>query len=748
MYDGSLDVGRGNQAGAISRWHTRPMSGGHREPSDRWSSLAADFTPGRLPATLLIGVVLAMANSLLIIALTSLIFRGEVEEALPLGIGFSLVGSAVLALVIAFGSSFPGIYAGVQDASAAILGLSTASIAASVVGPEVIDTVLAMIAVTSLATGLAFLLMGYFGFGEIARFVPFPVIGGLLAGTGYLILAGSIAILGVGSVDDLITGDSLATFLPGVALAGSFFIASRRRMASSIYLVLLAGGVIGFHLVTRIAGVDRSTSLARGWLLGPFAEGTLWPGLVTDALAGADWGAIAGEAVSLVTILLIVPITLLLYISAVEIETKLDLDMAVELRATGWANVAAGALGGPPGYLYLGNTLITQRLVGRRRGPAVVAAFSLLAVVLLGGSILELLPQFVIGGLLLFVGVDFLVEWLWASRRRMTRLDYALMVGIVAIIATVGFLPGVAVGLVAAIALFVVRYSRIDVVKHSLTAREHQSNIERAPTDADYLQDVGDSVLILELQGFIFFGTASKVIRHVRSHLETTESLRYVICDFRLVTGLDSSAVNLFERIALLARDRGLMLTFTGLRASQRGQFSELISDYSDVVRVEPDLDHGTAWCEDHILENAGPRAGPDLPLPDGLAEALAPYLTARTIPRGDRLMRQGDPSPGIFLIMSGRATVLLEGEDRDQVRLRTLLGGTVLGEISLYRNEPCTATVVTDTECQVLHLTPESFDVLCRTDPAAAADFHAFVVRTLAGRVSHANRAIRALQA
>ncbi|HSJ82284.1 MAG TPA: hypothetical protein VLA91_00555, partial [Acidimicrobiia bacterium] len=69
-------------------------------------------------------------------------------------------------------------------------------------------------------------------------------------------------------------------------------------------------------------------------------------------------------------------------------------------------------------------------------------------------------------------------------------------------------------------------------------------------------------------------------------------------------------------------------------------------------------------------------------------------------------------------------------------------------GEISLYRNEPCTATVVTDTECQVLHLTPESFDLLCRTDPAAAADFHAFVARTLAGRVGHANRAIRALQA
>jgi SulP family sulfate permease len=108
--------------------------------------------------------------------------------------------------------------------------------------------------------------------------------------------------------------------------------------------------------------------------------------------------------------------------------------------------------------------------------------------------------------------------------------------------------------------------------------------------------------------------------------------------------------------------------------------------------------------------------------------------------------MRQGDPTPGIFLIMSGRVTVLLEDSDGDEVRLRTLLEGTVLGEISLYRDEPCTATAVAETVCEVLHLTPESFAALCDEDPSLAADFHLFVVRTLAGRVSHANRAITAL--
>jgi SulP family sulfate permease len=723
------------------------MVGEHAGAVGRWAGLRADLSRRRLPGTLAIGLVQAIVNGLLTVALMTLVFQGSLEDALPIGIGVGLAGSAVIGVVVAFGSSFPGTYAGIQDASAAILGLSAASIASQLAGQAATETVLAMLAVTSLATGLVFMALGYFGLGDIARFMPFPVIGGLLAGTGYLIVAGGIGLLGIETIGDVTGPGALGMFWPALLLATLFFVASRRHWPSWTYLASLTGGIIGFHVVTRVAGVDRDAAMARGWLVGPFPDGGLWPGPVTDVLAGADWGAIGGEAATLAAILLIVPISLLLYIGAVEVETKTDLDMNAELRSTGWANLASAAVGSAPGYLYLADTLITHRLVGRRRGAAVVGALFILGLLLAGAFLLEFLPQFIVGGLLLFVGVDFMEQWLWASRRRMTALDYTLMWAIVLIIATVGFLPGVGVGLLAAIVLFVVRYSRIDVVKHSLTAREHQSNIERSSRDAEYLQAAGDEVLILELQGFIFFGTASRIIRHIHSHLERAGAVRFVVIDFRRVTGVDSSAVMLLERVVLLARDHGAELVFTGMSPSQRSQFSELIGECSDVLRDEPDLDHGMAWCEDRILAESGPRPGEARALPEGLAIRLTPYLSARAVPAGTRLMQQGDPTPGMYLIRSGRVTVLLEGPDGQQVRLRTLLDGTVLGEISLYRNEPCTATAVTDTECDLLHLTPESFDDLCRRDPAAAADLHAFVARTLAGRVSHANRAIRALQ-
>lgn len=710
-----------------------------------WSGLRSDFGRKSLVTTIFTGLILGMVNLLLATALISLIYRGSLEESLGAGLGFGLVGSAVLALILALGSSFRGMYGGLQDASAAIIGLSAASIAAVLVGVAAFETVLAIVVVTSVASGLVFLAMGYLGLGDIARFVPFPVIGGLLAGTGYLIFTGALGIIGVSDVSDIGDPNAIGSFWPGLILATLFFVATRRRWGSRAYLVFLVVAIVGFHIFMSISGVGSLDAMERGWLLGPFPDGSLWPGTVLSSLVGADWGAIAGEAAGLVTIILIIPITLLLYLSGLEIETRTDVDVNRELRITGWANVAAGAIGGPPGYMYLSSTVITSRLVGMRRGPAVVAAATTFVVVALGGFIFELLPQFVVGGLLLFVGAEFLYEWILVSRRRMTQVDYFLLLIIVGVIATIGFLPGVGVGLVAAIALFVVRYSRIDVIKHSLTGGDHQSNIERAPDDAEYLHEKGEATLILELQGFIFFGTASRVLTRLRTHLEEP-ALQHVIFDFRRVTGIDSSAVIIFERIAMLARDRGVALLLTGMDDGQRRQVGDLIADYAGTIEVQFDLDHGLAWCEDRLLERDGESEPQQRTLPPDLSTALAPYLEERTIPAGEVLMRQGDPTPGIYLISTGRATVQIDDADGHNVRLRTLLGGTVLGEISLYRDEPCTATVVTDTECEVLHLTPERFEELCRHDTAVAAQLHRFVARALAARVSHANRSITAL--
>src|SRR5262249_49713202 len=144
---------------------------------------------------------------------------------------------------------------------------------------------------------------------------------------------------------------------------------------------------------------------------------------------------------------------------------------------------------------------------------------------------------------------------------------YAVTLVILGAMGTVGALPGVAVGIGAAVVLFVVNYSRISVVKHALSGAEHRSNVDRSVTQHRILSEKGDQTYILKLQGFIFFRTAHTLFDQVRGRAMEAgrPGLRFVVLDFRRVTGLDSSAVASFVKMRRLAEAEEFSLVLTQL---------------------------------------------------------------------------------------------------------------------------------------------------------------------------------------
>ena len=89
-----------------------------------------------------------------------------------------------------------------------------------------------------------------------------------------------------------------------------------------------------------------------------------------------------------------------------------------------------------------------------------------------GMSLIAWFPKIVLAGLLIFLGLSLLERWLIEASRQLPRLEYLVVVIIVLVVATVGFLEGVMVGLLCAIILFVINYSRINVVRYALTGKE------------------------------------------------------------------------------------------------------------------------------------------------------------------------------------------------------------------------------------------------------------------------------------
>ena len=203
------------------------------------------------------------------------------------------------------------------------------------------------------------------------------------------------------------------------------------------------------------------------------------------------------------------------------------------------------------------------------------------------------------------MGLSFLVEWLVDARRTMPVREYAIVLVILAVIVGWGLLSGVALGLVWAVVLFAVSYSRTDFVRQTLTGAEFRSNVDRPPVEAEELRALGEQVHILRLQGFMFFGTASGLLEHIRSRIEDRDRppVRFLVLDFRRVSGVDSSAVLAFRKVMQLAKVEGAEVVFTALPDQVRTQLEQGGVRQAELpMSFEPDLDRGVQRCEDALL--------------------------------------------------------------------------------------------------------------------------------------------------
>src|SRR5690349_928155 len=553
----------------------------------------------------------------LVISFAILIFSGELSPFAARGIGLVLFGGLIMQLIIALTSSVPGLTGGPQDSPAAVLGLAALTIAARMEGaaPEAkFITVVVMVILTSVVSGLFFVCVGSFKLSRFVRFMPYPVVGGFVAGTGLLLAQGALGVMtgkppSLANLNVLFRPETLLLWIPGILFGAIMLVASRRSKHFLTYPALLTGAVVLFYLVIWISGYSIDRVREVGLLLGPFPEGALWTPLDLSLLAEVDWGLIASQASNIAAVALISIVALLLNASALELIAQKDMDLDRELISIGVANIAGGLAGGSVGYHHLGISSIALRMGIASRMVALFSTLVLGLALLSGATLLSLIPKFVAGGLIFFVGLSFLTEWLYDAWFQLTLVDYVLVWVILIVVGTAGFLEGVGVGIVIAVVLFVVNYSRIDISKDQLTGITYQSNLERPFEQRQLIKSLGESIFILRLQGFIFFGTSQSLVSQVslRAKDPARKKLRCLILDFQHVTALDASATFSFVRLKQMASSQKFYLVLTDMNKNIKARLkSNGIDEQDSMIRIFPTLDYGMEWCESKLLLEEG----------------------------------------------------------------------------------------------------------------------------------------------
>jgi len=730
--------------------------------------------------SMLPGVSAGLVNGVLIVifqsAYAALIFSGLLESYLAAGLGLMLFGACVMGLVTAYFSSFEGTVTAPQDAPTAILALLPSAIyiqmnASELNIDEVFYTVVAAIALTALLTGVLLTILGRFELGNLIRFIPYPVVGGFLAGTGWILLKGAIGIMsGSGGSFGLhlLQSDYLLRWLPGVLFALALYAILRRFK----HFLLMPGVILAaiglFYGVNFIFGITLEKAAGLGLLLPKMESGISWSPLTESSLALVNWSAILSQSGEIFSVVIISIISLLLNASGLELIARREVDLNQELRAAGMANILSGLGSSSVGYMSLSLSAFGFRLGSRSRISSYLSSAICGLVLITGAGIAAYFPKPLLGGLLFYLGLTFLVEWLYSAWFKLPKTEYFLVVAILLTIAMFGFLQGTILGVLIAVVLFVVNYSRIEVVKHSLTGQNYRSNVDRSLRMQHILEEEGAGVEIMKLQGFIFFGTANGVLNRVRDRVfdKNKPALKFVMLDFMLVSGLDSSALNSFEKLKMLAENQNLQLVLTSLSDATGRLFyrGKLIESEDKVIRVLPDLDHGLEWIEDQILESSDnsqiriERSGLDL-LVDMMKQSgntteetardvagqVMDFAELRQFEEGVYLIHQGADPAGIYLLETGQVTVQLETSEKT-IRLRRMNPGTIVGELGVYLGYPATAAVVASKPSRALFISLPALQKMETRNPATASAFHKFVVRILGERLSKSNKTLQAI--
>lgn len=293
-------------------------------------------------------------------------------------------------------------------------------------------------------TGILQYLMGVFRLGKWMSFIPNAVITGFINALAILIFIAQVKNF---------RGESWPMYAVVAATLVVIYVLPRFTKAVPSPLVavaLMTVVVFALGLQTKSVGdiADITPSLPSFLLPDvPLAWSTLW-----IILPYSFSLAVVGFTETLLTQ------------DIVDEMTGTTTDKNKEMKGQGLANFATGFFGGMAGCALIAESAINIKLGGRTRLSTLVAAVSLLLLVIVFGPLLNLIPVAALVGVMLMVCVE-IFDWKYVGRiHRIPRSEALVMIVTVAVMVyTHDLAIGVLVGVVLSALLFAYKVSKLNV---------------------------------------------------------------------------------------------------------------------------------------------------------------------------------------------------------------------------------------------------------------------------------------------
>jgi sulfate permease, SulP family len=704
----------------------------------------------------MLGLVAGLDGIGYAVALASLMFTGRLAAGLEVATGSALLCTAIVAISIGLRSREATNIGQVQDVPVAVLATTFASADISV------PTAFAIIAASSLTAGVLLWATGRFRLGRIVKYFPKPVLAGFLAGTGWLLLKGGVA-AAVGFAPSLtelgdLGGSAVRRLIAAAALAVVLHVVLKRFSHPILLLAFLVASILAFYAWMAAAGTSMETAIAAGHIprgSSGVALNLPFPGMLSDVV----WGDVGRATPTILTTAVLCLFAMLMNSAALEAAIGRDLEVDTEMRTTGVANAMVAAVGGPPGYTGLSISILADKSGIRQRGTGVVSG----AVVLLGfvfaNQIITHIPIFLSAGFIMFLGIGLLADWLVESLRKYSITESITVLVILGFVVFSGFLQATIAGFIAASVLFTYSYARIPIVRSTSSLASITSTRERPPHETAFLREVGNSVEVIWLHGYLFFGSTERVVTHVRDRLDdaTRQPLRALLIDVTLVPGLDAASASAFERLRSLGVKREVRVILCGATPAVLDVLRRCgvavgpgsapgIDATHEAIAVFNSIDPALHDIETWLLSSAPAAAEPTLrervagDVDNGLFAALVARMRRTSHDAGEVILHTGEPGDELLVVEHGSVAVLRRNASGTTDRLREMTAGAVVGDIGFSLGQRRSADIVATESTTVLRMRRDELDALEKIEPAQFALMHRIISRALAEKVITAN--------
>ena len=502
--------------------------------------------------------------------------------ALPLALAFGVqsgmgaIAGLYGAIILGFlASIFGGTASQISGPTGPMTVVSAATVAGFIALTGDLQSALPPIIACFILAGLFQILMGVMRIGSLIKFIPYPVVSGFMSGIGVIIIllqvfpavgkkspASTVDVIkNIGATFDHMNYWSLI-FAALCILIIYLFPKITKKVPSTLVALLVVTG-LSLFLNSDVP------------VIGLIPEGL--PDLKLDGILGIDPKFYSIIIIDAITLAALGAIDSLLTSVVADNVTKTKHGSNRELLGQGIGNAVAGMFGGLPGAGATMRTLVNIRSGGRNRISGVIHALTLTVVLLGAGKYAALIPNAVLAGILITVGIGILDYRGFKHLLKVPRSDAVIMIIVLFVTVFMDLLIAVAIGMVMASVLFMKKMS--EIVEEKTNSKE-LANFEKDVKwdDENIPEDMLQNVYVKHLDGPLFFGFATDF----QKLFTDLPELKYVIIRLKKVPYIDQTGLYALEEAILTLEQKGVEVLMTGIS----GQPADMLRR----IKLIPDL--------------------------------------------------------------------------------------------------------------------------------------------------------------